>query len=62
MPPAARHNGYQLRRSLHSMDSILGDYLWSLLAVLGVLAVTAAIGVMTLAFFKPELIVQLLSV
>jgi hypothetical protein len=44
------------------MDNILGNYLWSLLAIIGVLAVTAAIAIMILAFFRPELAVELLSV
>jgi hypothetical protein len=44
------------------MDSILGNYLWSLLAFVGVLAVTAAIAMIILALFRPDLAVQLLSV
>jgi hypothetical protein len=44
------------------MDSIFGNYLWSLLAFIGVLAVSAAVGIMILAFFRPELVVQLLSI
>ena len=44
------------------MDNILGDYLWSLLACIGVLAVTAAIAIIILAYFRPDLAVELLSV
>ena len=43
------------------MDSILGDYLWSLLAFVAVVAVTAAIAIVIVAFFRPDVVVALLS-
>jgi hypothetical protein len=43
------------------MGRILGDYLWSLLACVAVVAVTAAFAIIIVAFFRPDVVVTLLS-